>query len=207
MNPDPINWRTRLRRLIRHQRGAAGIEAALILPVMVFFIMATVELYQYFRVVSILDRAVFTVADGIAMQAKTPDLDGGPCTAPNHICTYGAIMGKLMSPVDYARGGQLIMRLYWADGSGGGTPVWSNAAPGWSRTCNGAGDCTVAAASDSAPDGMPPPQPNDTVVVVQARQHYEPFIISSKFWTALGGSVDLSTTVFYRPRFDDLKSP
>ncbi len=198
-----------MRRLIRHQRGVAGIEAALILPIMVFFIMATVELYQYFRVVSILDRAAFTVADGIAMQAKTPDRIGGPCTAPNHICTYGAIMGKLMSPVDYAQGGQLIMRLYVADGSGGGAPVWSNEAShgGWSTTCNGAGTCTDAAASASSPDSMPPPQPNDTVVVVQARQHYEPFIISSKFWTALGGSVDLSTTVFYRPRFDDLKEP
>lgn len=202
MNPDPINWRTRLRRLIRHQRGAAGIEAALILPVMVFFMMASVELYQYFRVVSILDRAAFTVADGISMQPKL--YDGGACTAPDHICTYGAIMGRLMAPVDYAQGGQLILRLYAAD-SGGGAPVWRNDL-GWSKTCTGAGACATAAASAEAPDGMPAPQPNDTIVVVQVRQHYEPFIISSKFWATLGGSADLSTTTFYRPRFDDLKT-
>lgn len=202
MSPDRPNPRARLRRLIRHQRGVAGIEAALILPIMVFFIMATVELYQYFRVVSILDRATFTVADGISMQAKL--YDGGACTAPDHICTYGAIMGKLMAPVDYAQGGRLTLRLYVADGSGGAL-AWSNAL-GWSKTCDSAGACADAAASAAIPDGMPTPQANDTIVVVQARQHYEPFVISSKFWTELGGRVDLSTTTFYRPRFDDLKT-
>lgn len=191
-----------VKHLIRSERGVAAIEAALVLPVMIFFIFGTIEIYQYFRVAAILDRAAFSVADGIAMQPKL--FEGGPCDATDHLCTYGVVVGDLMRPVDYKNGGRMTIRLFDTETNSGGATSWRSA-PVWSRSCISDGGCS-SAADGTLPAGVPPPAPKDTLVVVQVFQQYAPFVITSKFWSSLGGSTELSTTAFYRPRFEDLKS-
>jgi len=194
---------------MRAQQGVAAIEAALVLPIMVFFIVGIVELYQYYRADAIMTRASFSVADGLAMQ---PDLHaGGPCNLTDHVCTYGAIMPELMRPVDYAQGGTLQIRLFTTQekttGSGKNITsqtVWKTS-PEWGRTCNGAGTCSSFTGAYQGTD-MPAPNKDDTILVVEVIQEYEPFMISSRFWQALGGKKTLKSTSFYRPRFDDLKT-
>ncbi|MFA7439224.1 TadE/TadG family type IV pilus assembly protein [Castellaniella sp.] len=200
---------TLTRAFARAQQGVAAIEAALVLPLMLFFIVGIVELYQYYRADAIMTRAAFSVADGLAMQ---PELYGaGPCNLTDHVCTYGAIMPELMRPVDYADGGQLRIRLFATQeqttGSGKNKQtktVW-NTSPAWGRSCNGAGTCTSFTAAYQG-DGMPAPNKDDTILVVEVIQAYEPFVISSRFWEALGGRRTLTAISFYRPRFDDLKN-
>lgn len=187
----------------RAERGIAAVETAMILPIMIFFIFGTIEIYQYFRVAAILDRAAFSVADGIAMQPKL--YDGGPCDATDHLCTYGVIVGDLMRPVDYKTGGHMIIRLFEAEaGSGGGPATWRST-PVWGKRCAGDGSCADTTSS-TLPTGIPAPALKDTLLVVEVFQNYTPFAVSSKFWATLGGSQELSTIAFYRPRFDDLKT-
>lgn len=183
------------------QKGVAGIEAAIILPIMIFFIFATVESYQYFRAVAIMDRAAFSVADGIAMQ---PDLkNGNRCHDTDDICTYGVIMKDLMKPLDYDKG-QMTISLFAASGTGNNVSWESNAR--WSFNCSGTSTCSSAGRSEKAPLATPAPSPGDTILIVQVKQEYEPFVISGKFWQSLGGKTTLTSTAFYRPRFADLKN-
>lgn len=211
-----------LRRLRRQDRGVAALEAAIVLPFLVFFIFGTIETYQYFRAAAIIDRAVFSVADGVSMQNQL--YIGAPCDAPDHVCTYGVLMDQLMQPLDYANTGYMTIRLFVANPSGrcngtgtAGPAVWCNTMQdaklgtvGWSLRCVGTSPCATTPALSTPANGvpvagMPTPQANDTVVVVQVWQPYEPFVISSRFWTSLGGMRTLTATAFYRPRFDDLK--
>lgn len=187
-------------------RGAVGIEAAIVLPIMVFLMFGTIETYQYYRVVAIMDRAAFSIADGIAMQTELHD--GPDCTATENICTYGSIARNLMQPLNYDDDGEMVIRLFVASDAGGSATVWSNN-EGWSKRCLGTGTCqniSAIAANDQLPQGMPEPLSTDTVLMVQLQQKYEPFVISSIFWQKMGGVRNLTSTVYYRPRFDDLKN-
>ncbi|WP_345795714.1 TadE family protein [Castellaniella sp. MT123] len=191
-----------IKHLIRSDRGVAAIEAAMILPIMIFFIFGTIEIYQYFRAAAILDRAAFSVADGIAMQTKL--VGDGPCNATDHLCTYGVVVGDLMRPVDYKNKGRMTIRLFGTDTDASGVTSWTSGSV-WGWTCAGDGNCLPGAAG-SLPSGIPAPAPKDTLLVVQVFQIYEPFLITSRLWSSLGGSTELSTTAFYRPRFEDLKT-
>lgn len=197
------------RKFFRSERGVAAIEAAIVLPVMVFFAMGVVELYQYFRANAIMTRAAFSVADGLSMQQEL--YDGGPCDLTDHVCTYGALMPDLMRPVAYQEGGRLRIRLIATEtqttGSGGNRQtktVWKST-PEWGKSCDGSGACQDFIQKYEGNE-IPAPAQNDTVVVVEVYQTYEPFIISSNFWQSLGGPRTLRAASFYRPRFDDLKA-
>lgn len=211
-----------LRRLTGQEQGVAGLEAAIVLPFLIFFIFGIIETYQYFRAAAVIDRAVFSVADGVSMQAKL--YAGAPCDVTDHLCTYGVLMSQLMQPLDYANSGTMTIRLFVANPSGScsgrgtaGPVVWCNqmedakfGTVGWSRKCVGTSPCAEVTAlptpaTGTPVPGMPVPQANDTLVVVQVWQPYEPFVISSRFWAALGGERNLTATAFYRPRFNDLK--
>ncbi len=214
MSPE-FNFRrpTRLRtrhggRLWREQGGVAAIEAAIVLPIMIFFMLGITELYQYYRAHAIAERAAFSIADGIAMQ---PELyDGMPCDLTDHICTYGVIMADLMAPLDYVNDGKLQVRLFAATeqttGSGNKKTtetVWKST-PEWGKLCNGSGACSNFTNTYNGPP-LPAPNNDDTVLVVEVMQNYEPFVMSSKFWQSLGGTREITARTFYRPRFDDLK--
>src|SRR5690554_1695460 len=132
----------RLRHLWSADNGIAGIEAALIIPLMVFIIVGTMELYHYFRAAAVLDRAAFTLADGVAMQREL--FDGGPCDKSDHICTYGAVAQDLLTPLDFSRNGWVIITAFAATepASGSNPPpvTWKHAFE-WQRIYAG-GDTT-----------------------------------------------------------------
>lgn len=196
-------------RFLAADRGVAAIEAAIVLPLMIFFAMGVVELYQYFRTDAIMTRAAFSVADGISMQQDL--YDGGPCDLSDHVCTYGALMPDLMRPVDYKHGGSLQIRLIKTQvittGSGSNKKtetVWKTT-PEWGKRCDGTGACQDYS-QEYTGNEIPAPNKNDTIVIVEVFQDYEPFVISSNYWKSLGGPRILRAASFYRPRFDDLSA-
>lgn len=185
--------------------GAVAIEAAIVLPLMVFILFATIEIYHYYRAVSIMDRAVFSIADGIAMQTELND--DGNCTATNSLCTYGVVVKDLMQPLNYEQDGEMTIRLFVAKdpSSNRDSTTWNNA-DGWSKRCLGSGSCQNTSSLPVAelPQNMPEPLSNDTLLMVEIEQNYDPFIISSIFWSKMGGVRKLKSQAFYRPRFSDL---
>lgn len=190
------------------QRGAAALETVLIVPVMIFIIIASVELYQYYRAIAILDRAAFTVANGITMQRELKDRSR--CSDTDDICAYGAIMRDLTAPLNYDTDGRVIISLYQVVHTSDEQYVWKHL-PTWQRSYSGAGYPGTPESALRPPEGFPPPlsRPHadsslDSVVVVEVFLEYEPFAISSTFWTALGGRHELTSQAYYRPRFADL---
>lgn len=194
--------RARLMQLWRHEGGIAAIETAFVLPIMIFFIFASIETYQYFRVLGIMNRAAFSVADAVAMQPKL--YEGAPCNVTDHLCTYGDVMSDLMLPLNYAADGHMAIGVYVAETIDGETSWLST--PAWSKDCSPAGTCTDSSELDALPSGMPAPKQGDSVLVVKVFMTYQPFVISARFWTSLGGTENLSTLAYTRTRFDDLRT-
>lgn len=199
--------RNGIRRLWRCQRGIAGIEAALIIPLMAFIIVGTMELYHYFRAAAILDRAAFTLADGVAMQREL--FDGGPCDKSDNICTYGAIAQDLLRPLDYSRNGWIIISAFAATDPGSGSnppPVsWKNSSE-WNKRYSGGSTGGSVPNSLLAPSsGFPPANEGDTLIAVEVFYDFIPFAISAAFWETLAGSRRMYSRAFYRPRFAELR--
>lgn len=196
-----------LRRLWSCDDGIAGIEAALIIPLMVFIIVGTMELYHYFRAAAVLDRAAFTLADGVAMQREL--FDGGPCDKSDHICTYGAVAQDLLTPLDFSRNGWVIITAFAATepASGSNPPpvTWKHAFE-WQRIYAG-GDTTGSQPGSmlDSTEGFPPANEDDTLIVVEVFYDFVPFALTSAFWETLGGPRRMYSRAFFRPRFADLR--
>jgi len=186
----------------RGERGVAALEAAIILPVAVFLIFACVELYQYYRAASLIDRMAFTVANGVAMQREL--YDDGNCTEANDICVYQTIASDVFQPLDYAAHGGMIISAYAAtEPDGSGNVVWE-LLPEWTKTYKGTGAPNPATkVNDSS--GFPPVRVGGTVVVAEIFYEHEPFVMSSAFWETLGGKRNMYSRFYFRPRFDDMR--
>ena len=196
-----------LRHLWRSEHGIAGLEAALIIPLMVFIIVGTLELYNYFRAAAILDRAVFTMADGVAMQREL--YDAGACENSDDICTYGAVAQDLLTPLDFSRNGWIIVSAFAATEPETGSeppPVSWKESSEWSKRFSGSGTGGTIPASLLEPSsGFPPANEGDTLIVVEVFYDFEPFALSSAFWETLAGSRRMYSRAFYRPRFTELR--
>lgn len=193
-----------IRTLWRSDRGIAGIEAALIIPLMIFIIVGTMELYNYYRAAAVLDRAAFTLSDGVAMQREL--FDGGDCEKSDNICTYGAIAQDLMTPLDFSRNGWVIISAYTAADPGPGGAVTWNSASAWTRHYAGSGTGGAAPGSQLDPSsGFPTANEGDTLIAVEVFYDFVPFAMTAAFWEILGGSRRMYSRAFFRPRFSDLR--
>ncbi|CPR17823.1 hypothetical protein JMY81_04880 [Brenneria goodwinii] len=194
----------RLQRFGRDCRGAVALEAVLIIPIGVFVIIASWELYQYFRTAAVVDRTAFLVANSLSMQREL--LGGTDCTLANSVCTYNTIASDLMTPLDYKSNGGIVISLYAVETDDeGDNPAWKTK-PEWpSRIYRGSENTRNVASLLTPPAGFPAPAVNDTVIAVEIFYDYTPFAISSAFWQALGGEKQIVSTVFYRPRFSALR--
>ncbi|MBV6272976.1 pilus assembly protein [Alcaligenaceae bacterium CGII-47] len=200
----PPLWPRRHRRL---ERGVAAIEAALLMPVAIFLVLGCVETYQYFRAEALINRVAFTVANGVAMQQTL--YDRSQCTKSDDICIYNTITNDLFEPLDYAAHGGLIISAFVTtdiviDEAGNSTVSWQNA-PKWFKSYKGSPTANDPASRLTDTDIFPPPKAGDTLIVAEVFYAHEPYIMSSKFWAALGGTRQMYSRFVFRPRFDDLR--
>ncbi|MDX5628484.1 MULTISPECIES: TadE/TadG family type IV pilus assembly protein [unclassified Brenneria] len=182
-----------LRRFRRDNRGVVAVETALLIPIGVFVIIASWELYQYFRTASVVDRAAFMVANSLSMQREL--YGSSDCTLANSVCTYNTLASDLLTPLDYNHNGGMVISLYKVTSDENGDSVWSAC---WSEPYN------HVVSQLTPPAGFPTPAANDSVIAVEVFYNYTPFAISSALWQALGGEKRIVSEVFYRPRFSSL---
>jgi Flp pilus assembly protein TadG len=198
---------------LRDNRGVAAIEAVLLLPVMIFIIIGGVEAYSFVRTDSILDRAVYTIASGVSMQHK---LETGSCNKTDVICTYGAIMEDLTQPLDFTRYGQVTISYYTTEKSGTaslwkGTPQWAYAkgiVNNADFTCPASaiptmGGYEVKDSNTEFPALLQPERDGTTdgrLIVAEISYTYQPYLMSSNFWAALGGNRTLYHRAYFRAR-------
>ncbi|WP_237173984.1 TadE/TadG family type IV pilus assembly protein [Paracandidimonas lactea] len=188
----------------RGERGTAAVEAAIIFPLAVFLVFACVEMYQYFRSAALLDRAAFSVANGVALQREL--FNQGACTQANDICVYGIIAKDVFQPLDFSDGGSMIISAYAAtEPDVNGDVTWKSA-PEWSATFKGSSPSVTAPVSKlTDTSAFPQVRVGDTIIVAETFYDYEPFAVSGAFWNVLAGTKSMYSRFFFRPRFDDLR--
>ncbi|MDE2228687.1 MAG: pilus assembly protein [Alphaproteobacteria bacterium] len=163
----------RLYRLIRHQDGAALVEFALILPIMITLFMGAFEVTRVVAADMRLANAAQSVADMIAQQSNITS------TMMTNFCNGGQLA---MTPLS---GTSLKVAVAEVTNTGSGRVVdWND------TTCNTA--TTISGATTLATSLVP--NTNDSVVIVQATYSY-----TSPFSYVLAKSYTLTQTAYQRP--------
>jgi Flp pilus assembly protein TadG len=197
----------------RHaRRGAAALEAVIILPLMLFLIIAGVEMYLYIRVIGVMDRVAFSLANSISLQTSMTG-DSSSCTSPDHLCTYQTLMPTLAAPLNPADISVRFSVFATNAPAGAGSPAsaWkaiSSPNNGWSKIAY-QGANAPAPAGKITPSSLPASlisgntQTADTLIAVEVFLKYQPMAISGAVFDLLFNTEHYSRTLM-RPRYADL---
>jgi hypothetical protein len=187
--------------LLRSSRGSAALEAAIILPLFVFFLLGTIDLYLHFRAQSQVDRAASSVAHSLSMQREIfsePD-----CTASNAICVYETLTADLYQPLNFSTNGRLRITVLVGVQNRNTSAVRWETGKGWPMDY---GNTSIGPSRLGTTEGLPPPRAGDTLILVEAVYKHEPFALSAGFWETLRGSLTLYSRAVARPRYGDLST-
>ena len=118
------NFQRQLRANAR-RRGAALIEAAFILPVVIMFIMGLLEYGRYFLMIHVCNNAVSAAASYACKHTSPIVISGG---------TLGNATSDVTNIVNSNLGTQQLsggsVSVYLSDSTGGNLGNWNNAGPG-----------------------------------------------------------------------------
>jgi Flp pilus assembly protein TadG len=171
--------RVRPRNKIRDCRGAALVEFALIVPILILLFMGTFEATRVVRTMMKVSNAAQAYANLVA----SPQTGGLSSSDLTNFCTGAQLV---MTPFD----GTLFSAAVASLSSGDGvtwTQVWHD------TTHCGSGVSTISGTSLAS--GITPTSTGDAVVVVRAQYSYTSPVVD-----ILPGSQTLSDTAFSRPR-------
>lgn len=200
----------RIRSFWRNTHGAAGLEAAIILPIFIFFIVGVVELYQQYRAQGIIDQAAASIAHSVSQQSVI--YDRAPCTVASNVCVYDTLAAHIFAPLDYAENGKVSVAVLVAVSNGpSNTYRWSSpdestgATPlnttGWKRTYPSTSDVAMP----TTLPGLPEPQAGDAIIVVDTAYRSIPFVLSAGFWRLLTGERTQHSRSVAIPLYADLR--
>jgi Flp pilus assembly protein TadG len=172
--------RLRLSPVIGNRQGAALVEFAIILPVLVFLFFGTYEVTRLVRTQMKVANATQAYADVIAA-----DTSGSLTTANLSDDCTGA--GLVLTPFPAASFSAAVASLTSNDGTTW-TQVWHDIS-----TCG----VTASISGVSLASGLPPTATGDALIVVTAKYAY-----TSPISYLLPASQTLSKTAFARPRIN-----
>lgn len=191
-----------MRDMLRCSRGVAALEAAIILPIFIMFLLGAVEMYQQFRAQSQVDLVANNIANSLAMQQRVFNVPTS--TAANAVQVYGPIAEDLFKPLDFADG-RLSMAVLTAEPQEGSPSVvtWQ-LGDGWGPVFFG--NSAVSHDRLGSLAGLPEPQLGTSVIIVEALYKHTPSILSADFWSALTGERTMYSRAVVNPRFGDIST-
>lgn len=184
----------------RDNRGMAGLELALLAPLFLFVMFSFVELFQYLRAVSIVERTAFSIGDMVAQRAALRD-SNDPSDSSN-IGVYWLAASVTAQPLDMPASGMVVISVV-KDGNGAGKPViaWQRQPGNWASTAR-----SQIQASQPLPPGFPFTI-RDNTVIVEVMYDFQPFRSLAMFMPPeLLPTTRLYQRTYFRPRFNDLDS-
>lgn len=185
--------------LLACNRGAAAIEAAIFLPLIVLFVLGAMDLHMRYRAQSITDLAATGVAQSLAMQQAV--FDENNCNAANAICVYDTMAPALYQPLNFEEGGRLVLRVLRAVEDPDTNVVNWETGPGWPVDY---GNASITAPRLGDLSNLPEPRAGDTLILAESLYLYEPITLSAGFWEALTGTRVMYSRSLARPRFGSL---
>ena len=144
-----------LRRLRANQRGVATLEFAILMPVYVFFLIAMIEVYQFYRTVTIIDRTAYSIGNLVAEKAVLNDSSSD--SDSNNIGVFWTIAPQVATPLDLKTNGTVIITVVKDAGNASPKIAWQRQETSWGMSitwvvCQVFGISPVAAAKDSLTD-------------------------------------------------------
>jgi Flp pilus assembly protein TadG len=201
---------TRLRRLLRSDRGSVSIEFVIIVPMMLLVLLGFTEIYMYIRAVSAVDRTAFTLANTIG-QMTSVIADNSDTTDAN---SYGSLWqdaALLAAPYQLKADGMVYVTFVCdpdstkkcKDMDTSMTTVtpkiqWTASPPSWT---NSKASSMASRVSSTAP--LPTAWPfrtGDSAIIVEVFLSYNPFLMTSKLMSGLPGQQTVYRRVYVRPR-------
>lgn len=175
----------RLRRLHSDTRGVAAVEFAMILPIMFFLFVGTIEFSQALTVDRRVTQSASSTADLIA-RAPSQGL------TTNQVDNELRILQQLIRPYDESA---LTVRIISVKASTApGNPGALNYVVDWSRDNHGDTPYARGAAYSNIPDGLL--VAGESVIVAEATYNYTPLIFNYFIKTAF----NLEERFFLKPR-------
>lgn len=192
--------RTRLfLRLLRNDSGIAAIEAALILPLFIFFIVGAVEIYQFFRAQSIVERAAYEIAQSLSLQKEV--FNGSQCSKADNLCVYENVAGHLLHPLDFKQHARLELTVLTSNQEEEASEVLWNVEEGWPVVFGKADVHRNPAASFP----LEPERPEETVLAVELAYDTSHLILTGRMRQLLTGSSTIVSRAYLRTRNDALR--
>jgi len=176
-------WRARLQRFRKANGGAAAVEFALIVPILLLLYFGSVETSQLI----IADRRVNTVSGTLGdLVARSKD-----SISQSTLDNYFSAASSTMGPLPIARLAQVVSLLR-VDASGAAKVVWSRAYPSsvTPRAVNSVYDMSSSPQMRSLAQGK-------DLVISEASYSYSPMLT-----LVFRDDITLSHTNFYLPRFE-----
>lgn len=186
-----------IRRLLNDSRGIAAIEAAIILPIFVVFIVGSVELYLFFRAKSIVERASIEIAQSLSLQHRIT-MDES-CSLSGSVCVYDRVANTIMQPLEFQELGRLSIAVYTAKQESDDAPIVWVMESGWPVSF---GSDPAGATPAAIP--MEPARPEETVVSVTMSYDTSNLILTSRLRQILTGSTLMTSRAYVRIRNDVL---
>jgi Flp pilus assembly protein TadG len=202
---------TRARHGLRRDDGVAGIEVAMILPVILVCFLGFTEIYLYIRAAAAVERTAFTLADTLGQKSSVIDID--TTASADNIGAYWNAGDLIAEPLDMDHVGEIIITSVCDTNSNNCTTPSAIGTPGvagapsilWQRTspANGTQNPNLPSelGSGITPSGWPF-HSGDSMLAVEVFYTFNPFTMTSNFWPGAPGTQVIHEVAYTRPRWN-----
>ncbi|WP_454020674.1 TadE/TadG family type IV pilus assembly protein [Azospirillum sp. Marseille-Q6669] len=187
---------SRRRPLPHDRRGVAALEMALLAPVLLLLVTATVDVVRYVSITLTLNRTAANVSD-IATQFDKLRA-GMTVVKGNEVGVLFLAATEVAQPLDLMAGGQVIVtsvanmgqgsRVMWQERAGTGSAISHYGAAGGAATL---------------PPGFTQ-QPGDNAIFTELFYRFTPYLLSGPWLGDAGTSTTLYASAVYQPRLGTL---
>jgi Flp pilus assembly protein TadG len=194
-------------RLIFADKGSAAVEMAVIIPLFVILMLATVELYMYVRAVSEVEHTAFTIADVLGQQTQI--INSSATDNPVNLGSIWADAVVLAAPLSLATNGTVMItsicdattapcgKVAATNSMAAGTPqiYWRAQSP-WNGSA-------ITASAEQTGSLLPTTWPfrnGDSAIVVEVAYTYNPFPMTQALWPHTPGITTIYKRVYVRSR-------
>jgi Flp pilus assembly protein TadG len=195
----------------RSDAGVAGIEIAILMPVILLIFLGFTEVYLYLRTVAAAERVAFTLADTLGQKATVKDI--ATDASADNIGAYWQAASIVGEPLDMRNLGEVIVTSVCdSDSDNCTTPsaIGTAGRPGapkllWQRRSPVTGaqspNQNSLLATGLAPTGWPF-YSGDAMLTVEVFYRFNPFTMTSAVWAGAPGTQIIYEVAYARPRWN-----